>query len=285
MPELPEVEAVRRSLQGAIADRCVHRVEVRRADVVTGDAAAASLLAGCVIQTIDRLGKELAIIGVGNDGATRCVCVHLGMSGSLCWVASDMPGKIDRHVHIVWHMDHGQMLFRDPRRFGGVWSYACLADRDAYRWSLRGEDALTITPERLHARLSRTTRPIKAVLLDQTVVAGVGNIYADELLFAAGVHPLTPGQVVDLARTRCVVTAMRRILRQAIEAGGSTLRDGGYVNGDGAPGRFQSQHRVYGRSGCPCLRCKTPLSTLRLSARTTVFCPTCQTGPVPMMIR
>lgn len=294
MPELPEVEAVRRSLVGAVVGRRVAAVAVHRGDVVRGACTAAALLQGRVIAGIDRRGKELAL--VGDTGG--CVCVHLGMSGSLTVTRGagvapvghakhplprPLPppepgegGAREKHTHVMWTLDDGSVLrFRDPRRFGGVWTFACATERDAQRWHTRGEDALTITPTRL-AREFRGSVAVKAALLDQRRVAGVGNIYADEVLFAAGVHPLTPAGRLDAAMLRTLVGHLRRILRAAIRAGGSTLRDGTYLDGRGQPGRFQARHAVYGRAGQPCVRCGTLLRGITVAGRTTVFCPTCQ---------
>ncbi len=274
MPELPEVEAVRRSLLHAVVGRRVLKVDLRRPDIVTGDTSGPALLQSCVLTDIQRHGKELSLLGERDQGLPRCVCVHLGMSGSLRVAAA---GHHDRHVHVTWLLDDGSALeFRDPRRFGGVWPFACTHDRDALRWSLRGRDALAATIGDLCACLPSTRRAIKAVLLDQSVVAGVGNIYADELLFAARVHPLTPGRALTVADVRRIVTTMRRVLTRAIEAGGSTLGDGTYVDGQGRPGDYQRQHAVYGRGGLPCRRCRKPLESTRVSGRTTVFCPRCQ---------
>lgn len=284
MPELPEVETVRRTLLLSAGGRRVIGVTVRRRDVVRGGAGDADLLVGRRVVGIDRLGKQFALIGSANGSATprpgdACVCVHLGMTGSLRYVAENgAAGSLPDHTHLVWQLDGGaRLVFRDPRRFGGVWTFGSLERLHRDRWSLIGPDALSIRPRELHTRLRATRRGIKVALLDQAVLAGLGNIYADELLFACGLHPLTPACTLGLPAVRGLVRRMRRLLGRAIEAGGSTLRD--YVDGDGRSGRFQNRHLVYGRSGEPCRRCGEPLEHIVLSGRTSVFCPGCQSPP------
>lgn len=266
MPELPEVENVRRTLEPRVVGRRVGRVQIARRDVVRGRCTAAALGQGMKLQRIERHGKQLALVFNG-----ACVCVHLGMSGSL---RCDGGTKRD-HVHVKWRFEGGeQVQFRDPRRFGGLWTTADMAQLHQQRWRLLGDDALAITPGKLHGRLAGTRRAVKAVLLDQHVLAGLGNIYVDEMLFTARVHPMTRGCDLDTAAVRRLVGVMRRLLQKAIEAGGSSLRD--YVDGDGQQGRFQVDHRVYGRDGETCTRCKQTLAKLIVAGRTTVFCERCQ---------
>ncbi|MCE9589999.1 MAG: bifunctional DNA-formamidopyrimidine glycosylase/DNA-(apurinic or apyrimidinic site) lyase [Planctomycetes bacterium] len=275
MPELPEVERVRRSLAERVVGRRVERVMLRRADIVEGDRSPAALLAGRVITGIERHGKQMAIV----TDTGRCICVHLGMTGSLCYEPATRgeKGEGKKHVHVVWTLDAGDRFeFRDPRRFGGVWTFP---DRDTLvrdRWSLLGRDALAIEAGELHAALGDSRRPIKAALLDQAVVAGLGNIYVDELLFTCGVHPLTPARRVSAAVVEAMTRAMRALLARSIEAGGTTLRD--YVDANGQAGGFQSQHQVYGRRGEGCRVCGIALRSRVLAGRMTVWCPTCQPG-------
>ncbi len=315
MPELPEVETVRRGIEPILLGQTIERVQIRRPDIVrlspnqtptpsrpSQRQRAAALLAGKTVQSLERLGKQLLI--VADSG--QCVCVHLGMSGSLRSPPHISPGKpksatgtgrsskpshrtnlsrssrshLSPHTHIVWHLTNGhRVMFTDPRRFGGIWTYPDHATLIANRWSKLGPDALVATPAQIRPKLQRTTRPIKAVLLDQSVVAGLGNIYVDETLFTARIHPLTPANLLSSLQIRKMVTAWHHILAQAIKAGGSTLRD--YVNATGDPGWFQIQHQVYSRAGQPCVRCKRPLDKLTVAARTTVCCTKCQ----PMKFR
>jgi formamidopyrimidine-DNA glycosylase len=207
------------------------------------------------------------------------------MSGSLvCEDDTDRratpPDRSRNHRHVVWTLDSGRRLvFRDPRRFGGIWTFDSQPALLAARWASLGPDALAITPRRLREALGATARPIKAALLDQSLIAGLGNIYVDELLFRCRIHPLTPAD--RLAADHCaadgprrLVAAMRRLLHSAIARGGSSVRD--YVNANGSRGRFQQRHHVYGRAGLPCRRCAAPLISRPVAGRTTVFCPICQ---------
>ena len=279
MPELPEAESIRRSLIPAVVGRRVCRVVVHRKDVVAGWEADCAPLDGAILADVRRHGKRLALLPeIGLDVSpetARAVEIKLGMSGRL-WVQPQSAAKqVPPHTHVIWHLDKGARLcFCDPRRFGGIniWpNVAVLADH--WQASL-GPDALAIKPAQLHRRLNRIRRVLKAALLDQTVIAGLGNIYVDELLFASGLHPMTPATTITAEQTRKLVRRMRRLLERAIDARGSTFRD--YRDGMGQSGGFQLQHRVYGRAGQPCCRCGRALSTQQVAARTTVFCTSCQ---------
>ena len=274
MPELPEVERVRRSLAAQVMGRAIRAVEVRRPGVVRGDRSDESLLRGQRISSIERLGKQLAI-----RGKDCCLCVHLGMTGSLCVTprkaGPSRPRSSRKHTHVTWHLDDGRSIeFHDPRRFGGIWTYPNRAALIADRWRHLGPDALLITPRELHAALRRTKRGIKAALLDQAVVAGLGNIYVDELLFGCSIHPLARASRLKLKHIEELVPRMRRLLDRAITAGGSSVRD--YVDADGQTGSYQLSHQVYGRRGLPCRRCDKPLLHIRVGGRMTVFCRGCQ---------
>ena len=278
MPELPEVETLRRSLLPHLLGRRIRRVALARRDVVRGlprgaTRARTALLEGQRVAEIRRHGKQLALIGDGGG----CVCVHLGMSGSLCVVSAGRrrAETASKHVHVRWRLDDGRCLrFRDPRRFGGLWVFEDLPRLQEKRWDGLGPDALSITPGALHARLNQTRRALKAALLDQNLVAGLGNIYADEVLYAVRLHPLAPSNGLDPAGCRRVVRAIRRILSRALDNGGSTLRD--YVDASGRPGGFQTRFKAYGRIGQPCARCGQLLEGLVVAGRTTSVCPRCQ---------
>ncbi len=227
------------------------------------------------IERLERHGKELAI--VSRSGAS--VCVHLGMSGQL-WHCP--PGERLRrrdHVHCVWHLvkgggDRGRLVFRDPRRFGGLWCYTSLDDLTAVRWSRLGPDALRIDTRTLRQVLAGSRRSIKTALLDQAVVAGIGNIYADEILFAARIHPQSVASLLPPDRYRRLASEIRRVLAAAVRSGGSTIRD--YVDGNGGAGSYARCHRVYGRAGRPCTACGQSLWGTTVAQRATVLCPACQ---------
>ena len=289
MPELPEVECVRLSLERLVVGRRVGAVRVNRADVITGPAGERALLAGEKVSKVIRHGKQLAVVGSG-----RCVVVHLGMSGQLCVVrasptnaqAVKRPEQVNSslahpdlppHTHVVWALEDGLLLrFTDPRRFGGLWTFGSEDELVAERWSKLGPDALKIKPGELARGLSQTARGLKAALLDQHLVAGLGNIYVDELLFSARLHPLLPANKLDPKQAPGLVRRMRTLLTGAIERGGSSLRD--YVDAENQRGSQQTRHRVYGRSGQRCKRrdCRGRVTSEQVAGRTTAWCPDCQ---------
>jgi len=283
MPELPEVEHLRRSLDPVVVGAVVRSVRVARRDVVSIPKGArrsseleSALLVGTRIIATLRKGKQMAL--VADSG--RALVVQLGMTGSVTIEHGEPPGGMDgKHRHLIWELEgkppHGafRMAFRDPRRFGGVTAYETEADLTA-AWDHLGPDGLTVSTEELETRLKGSNRPVKAALLDQAVVAGVGNIYADESLHAAGIHPLHRSGRIDSSRLNQLAIEIRRILNQAADAGGSTLRD--YRDAFGQPGDAVQLHAVYGRAGEPCGRCQTILRGIRLQGRATVFCPRCQ---------
>ena len=276
MPELPEVECIRRGLHERLLTDAIVDVRVHRASVIHpqafGRAAIepAELLAGSRVVQLERHGKQLALIGA----CGRVVCIRLGMSGQLLLRANHEPGPTD-HVHVEWLLRSSQrLLFRDPRRFGGLWLYPEREALERQAWSSLGPDALTISSRSLAAMMTRTKVSIKAALLDQHRLAGVGNIYADEALFRSGIHPLRKGSDLSTDEVSILSRAIRETLRTAINAGGSTLRD--YVNVYGQRGKSQDAHAVYGRADLPCLRCGQNLRSIKVTGRTTTFCPSCQ---------
>jgi len=282
VPELPEVERVRRSLVPHLVGARVAAAELRRVDIaeswmgepgalVGGATTGRALLVGGVVDRVERLGKQLAI--VTTDG--RAVCVHLGMTGQLrCCEAEGLT-----HVHCVWRLVRAggggvTLTFRDPRRFGGVWTYESVEALRAGRWGALGPDALGATGAAVAAGVRGSRRAVKAVLLDQGVLAGVGNIYADEALYAAGIRPGRRGDRITRREAERLAGALREVLERSIASGGSTLRD--YVDADGVAGTSQLTHAVYGRGGKACLRCERPLRRGVVAGRTTVWCATCQ---------
>lgn len=281
MPELPEVECVRRGLESALLGRGVVSARLLRRDFLTiepltggGRApdAGGALLTGSTIVEVKRHGKQIAICA--GNGAR--LVVHLGMTGEFIFRAACSPkeGTPD-HVHARWQTDAGdQLLFRDPRRFGGLWWYP--SERALYerRWAALGPDALTAGVADLSARLRGSHRAVKATLLDQGVIAGVGNIYADEALHLAGVHPKRRAGSLQASELERLHAAIRGVLEAAVSAGGSTIRD--YRTPDGSRGSFQVKHRVYGRAGLTCLACGSTLRSGVVTQRTTVWCPSCQ---------
>jgi formamidopyrimidine-DNA glycosylase len=190
------------------------------------------------------------------------------------------------HVHVTWKLADqagspaGRLVFRDPRRFGGVWAFQGPDEGFEQRWASLGPDALAVSAAELSARLrtrrasGQTVRNVKSALLDQATIAGVGNIYADESLFRAGILPTRRVDCLSERDISALAEAIRQVMAEAIASGGSSLRD--YVDGEGASGSFQVRHRVYGRSGLMCITCGTTLESGTVAQRTTVWCPACQ---------
>lgn len=275
MPELPEVESVRRAIDAGLPGVRIEGARLHRAGVAEAfDAGGTAreptpteLLAGARIARTARRGKQLAIIA--DDG--RSLCVHLGMSGVLSF---EPAGEALRpHTHAEWMLPASRRLvFIDPRRFGGLWCFPTFEALEAARWRLLGPDALDARAEHLAAAGSR--RSIKALLLDQAVLAGVGNIYADESLFRARVRPSRRAGSLHPDEREALAGAVREVLHAAIDSGGSTLRD--YRRPDGSPGAAQERHAVYGRAAEACLVCRGTLRSGVIAQRTTVWCPACQ---------
>lgn len=283
MPELPEVETVRRGLE-PIVGCAVSGCQVRRRDVVRdrthdtpnprrGPIAPENLGTGRRVHALERRGKQMAIALTDASGDEHFIVVQLGMSGQVSLIDTPRIASA-KHVHVVWALDDGRRVcFRDPRRFGGI---TLLPDRASLGsfWSSLGPDALRIGAGALRDRLARTKRAVKAALLDQSVLAGVGNIYADEALHRAGIDPRTPADALEASRVRDLARCTRSVLNDAVRARGSTLRD--YRDANDKAGQAQLLHRVYGRAGLPCPACSTPIASAQIAQRTTCWCPRCQ---------
>jgi formamidopyrimidine-DNA glycosylase len=265
MPELPEVQTVVLTLRPKILNRRVARVDLHRNDILRplGFDFAAHLTAR-TIREITRRGKRIVIT---LDDGNRFY-IHLGMTGRLTIEPHEQEPV--KHTHLTLHFDEFLLRFRDPRRFGGIW---WLGSNDQ-EGDQMGPEPLTLRPQALAKRLSKTTRAIKNALLDQSVIAGLGNIYVDESLFAAGVHPLTPANELSKSQISRLNRAIKSVLRRALRHRGSTLRD--YVDAEGGKGAFQKLHNVYDREGEPCRKCRTKIERIVLGGRSTCFCPKCQ---------
>jgi formamidopyrimidine-DNA glycosylase len=260
MPELPEVETVVRSVAAHLAGRRIVSTTFTSRFVTPGNRAKLTQrLAGRRIESVTRRGKFILI---ALDQGT--LTVHLGMTGKLL-----LEGEAGEHTHGVFHLDDGMLLYHDPRQFGRIeWSPG-----PPPRVARLGPEPLEIGLEEFRPRLKRKTR-MKALLLNQTFLAGLGNIYADESLFAAGIHPLAVANRLSTARAKKLYDAIRGILSHAITLGGSSISD--YVNGRGERGWFQMEHRVYGREGEPCANCGRPIRKILVAQRGTHYCPHCQ---------
>ncbi len=270
MPELPEVETTRRGLEPLLVGQRIRAAVVRERRLRQPvPRRLPQLVAGATIRGLARRGKYLLV-----DCGTGTLIVHLGMSGRL-WVVRDGAAPA-RHDHFDLVLANGTVVrLRDPRRFGLVLWQA--GDPLAHALLARiGIEPLSDAFD--GAWLHRVTRnrgaAIKQVLMNGHIVAGVGNIYANEALFHAGIHPRTPARRVSRARCDRLAEKIRYTLELAITAGGSSLRD--YVAADGMAGNFQSQFMVYGRADSPCQRCGTAIREIRQGQRSTFYCPKCQ---------
>ncbi|HET7611442.1 MAG TPA: bifunctional DNA-formamidopyrimidine glycosylase/DNA-(apurinic or apyrimidinic site) lyase [Rhodanobacteraceae bacterium] len=269
MPELPEVETTRRGIEPFVTGRVVERVLLRRSDLRWPiPRALTSKLPGQRIDAVERRAKYLLL-----HTAAGSALLHLGMSGALRITDPALPPRTHDHYDIV--LDSGKALrFNDPRRFG------CLL------WQQPGEvhpllQGLGPEPlgeafdgDRLWSLSRGRTAAVKTFLMDQSIVVGVGNIYASEALFAAGVHPKRAAGAVSRARYARIAAEIRRVLEYAITRGGTTLRD--FLAPDGAPGYFEQELAVYGRAGEPCRVCGTPIRSAVVGQRMTYWCPRCQ---------
>ena len=269
MPELPEVETTRRGLLPHLLGRTVVALDIRQPRLrwpIAPELRAS--LPGQRIEGIERRAKYLLV-----HAQTGSALLHLGMSGSLRILPATTP--VGAHDHVDWRLDSGRVLrYTDPRRFG------------CQLWQPRGKVHLLLVglgPEPLSdtfdgdclwARSRGRRAAVKMFLMDQAVVAGVGNIYASEALFAAGIHPKRAAGSVSRARYARLAAEVKRILAHAIMRGGTTLRD--FISPDGAPGYFEQELFVYGRESRACKVCGVPIRAITLGQRSTFYCPRCQ---------
>ncbi|HEV7132538.1 MAG TPA: bifunctional DNA-formamidopyrimidine glycosylase/DNA-(apurinic or apyrimidinic site) lyase [Gaiellaceae bacterium] len=273
MPELPEVETVRTQLEPVLTGRRFVRVEIADSRLVRpyDPAEVAAELEGERVAAVERRGKYLIV----RFETGRVLLIHLRMTGSLRHSGgAELPA--DPHRRAVVRLDDGSdVAYRDVRRFG-TWLLLEPGEADAYLEARLGDEPLgaPFTAARLGERLAHRRAPIKAALLDQRTLAGMGNIYVDEALWRSRIHPLRPAESLDRNELRRLHRAVRVTLEHGIARQGSTLRD--YALPDGGSGSMQNEFKVYGRGGEPCDRCGTPISSTRVAGRGTWFCPACQ---------
>jgi len=274
MPELPEVETVVRDLRLLVAGRTIRAVRCSSKKLrEPWKPAWNERVAGAKIESLHRRGKWI-IVELNRKPDRPRLLVHLGMTGQFTAVprTTDEPD----HLHVVFELDKNRELrFRDPRRFGCVTMHA---DEVALRSRL---DAVGLGPEPFgvdaayfRQAVRKSARSLKGILLDQGVLAGVGNIYADEACSISGLHPKRRGTSLTLAEADRLREAVEAVLTKAIDRRGSTIRD--YVGGSGLRGGMQHEFRVYGRTGDPCSACATPIACMRLAGRSSHYCPSCQ---------
>ncbi len=270
MPELPEVETVVRDLRPLLVGRSILRVETSRLSLRRRWTPSASkAIVGRDVRGIERRGKWIVL-----DLGGPWLLVHLGMTGQFTVTTAATPRQ--DHTHFVFTLnDAAELRFRDIRRFGSVSLYPSRNALDEFFVTSKlGPEPFDIDAESWRSGLKKTSRNLKACLLDQRLVAGVGNIYADESLHEANLHPTLLGKRVTRDQAERLRAAIVTVLLRAIDLRGSSIRN--YVGGSGLQGAMQNEFRVYGRTGEPCLRCASPIERIVLAGRSTHFCAACQ---------
>lgn len=275
MPELPEVETICCALQQNIPGLKVQDIRVRDARLrwPVDEIRLRQLVLGQTVTGVHRRAKYL-LIGFEQEST---LILHLGMSGRLLLLSDSQP--FHKHDHVIFYFDDARQLrFRDPRRFGMVDAIPPGAASTHPRLAHLGVEPLStgLSGNDLFSRAQRLQRPIKNLLMDAGFIVGVGNIYANEALFHAGIDPRTPANEITLADWQNLLARVQEVLRDAISKGGTTLND--FVNSNGETGYFQLVLAVYGREGQPCVRCGSTVERIVMVGRSTFFCPACQSG-------
>ncbi len=268
MPELPEVETIVRGLDQRVAGDSVESVWIgsKPQPLKSPPAVIARTLEGKRIVRVRRAGKHIIFELQSKTHAAAQWIVHLGMTGRI--VVCESAAEVVKHTHLIARLASGRELrFVDPRMFGKLSVVTGGFDPG-------GVEPLEVSAERFIALFRRRKTPIKSALLNQKLLRGVGNIYADESLFRAGIRPRRRASAITRAQFSKLHRALREVLREAIALGGSSISD--YVDADGGEGFFQFQHRVYGCEGEPCLVCQSPIRRIVLAGRSSHYCPKCQ---------
>jgi formamidopyrimidine-DNA glycosylase len=271
MPELPEVETIARTLEPAIRGRIVSAVDLLYRPLLrTGGRKGLDGLKGRRVLGVMRRGKMLLIALESG----RTLVFHLKMTGQFS--LADPAGKLDKHTRLVVRFEDGanELVFRDVRKFGFLLCLEGDPMAACAELACLGPEPLEVGLEEFAALLARRKGRIKSLLLDQTMIAGIGNIYADETLFDARIHPETPSSSLGKKAVGRLYASMKKILTQAIAEKGSTVQD--YRDAEGMAGNFQFFHKVYDRKGEPCVVCATPVRMTRIGGRSSHFCPRCQ---------
>jgi len=284
MPELPEVETVARGLRQAILGRRIVSVTLGKTDFIDDPAALEQHLPGRQIEAVERYGKFMllrlsavtgaSVAGSNGDAAPASLLIHLGMTGQITPAPAGQP--LEKHTHVCLLLDDGRELrYTDARRFGRIaYLTKALLVEELARF---GADPLEVRKEDFADRICGRRARIKALLLDQSVLRGVGNIYADESLWRAKVHPARLGEKLSRKEAEKLRRMLQDILRKAIVLRGSSISD--FLDAEGEPGEYQRHHRAYGREGKNCYRCKTPIRRAIVAGRSSYFCPRCQPSP------
>jgi formamidopyrimidine-DNA glycosylase len=284
MPELPEVETVARGLQKSVAGHQILSVRLGKTDFIDDPTAVEQHVPGRQIERVERYGKFMllrlsarrnAVAGSENgDAEAASLLVHLGMTGQLAPCPATHPSA--KHTHVWFGLDDGRELrYTDPRRFGRMaYLTGALLAKELTAF---GADPLLVSPEEFASRIRSRDAQIKALLLNQSVLRGVGNIYADESLWRAKIHPARRGAEFSKKQAATLRRVLQDVLRKAILARGSSISD--FLDAEGRPGEYQRHHRAYGREGKRCYRCGTAIRRVLVAGRSSYFCPKCQPAP------
>ena len=284
MPELPEVETVARGLRQAILGRRIISVTLGKTDFIDDPVALERYLPGRRIEAVERYGKFMLLrlsevsgenrVATNGDAPPASLLVHLGMTGQIAPSPAGQP--LEKHTHVCMLLDDGRELrYTDARRFGRI-AYLTKASLVEELTGF-GADPLEVSKEEFADRICGRRARIKALLLDQSVLRGVGNIYADESLWKAKIHPARLGANLSRKQAHTLRRVLQDILRKAIALRGSSISD--FLDAEGEPGEYQRHHRAYGREGKGCYRCKTPVRRAIVAGRSSYFCPRCQPSP------
>ena len=264
MPELPEVETIKRQLLPFLKGKSLKHLECLYPPLIKSEEIPINKLLSRPLTFLKRHGKVLFM-----EFDELYLKLHLRLTGSL--VIKRLPEK-EKHLLAIFHFEGIKLFFYDVRRF----SELKLLNKEGFFSEINslGKDALSITLEEFKSLFSMARRAVKALFLDQQVISGLGNIYTDEILFRAGIHPLRPANSLEEGEVIKLYQVMKETLKRAIKLRGSSVRD--YVDAYGEKGLFQKEHLVYGKRGKPCPECGTPLSYTKILQRGTTFCPECQ---------
>ena len=284
MPELPEVETVARGLRQTILGRRILSVTLGKTDFIDDPDALQRHLPGRRIEAVERYGKFMLLrlssvnggtrVTANGDAAPASLLVHLGMTGQIAPSPAGQP--LEKHTHVCLLLDDGRELrYTDARRFGRI-AYLTKTSL-AEELTGFGADPLEVSKEEFANRVCGRRARIKALLLDQGVLRGVGNIYADESLWRARIHPARLGAKLSRKDAETLRRALQEIMRKAIVMRGSSISD--FLDAEGEPGEYQRHHRAYGREGKKCYRCKTAIRRAIVAGRSSYFCPKCQSSP------
>ncbi len=291
MPELPEVQTVVNQLQQIIISKVIKSVEINVPQLVDAQSKKNSaFLEGARIKGIRRVGKNIVIECEDKKGKQVSIAIHLKMTGHLlvgkwkkkngAWVSQNTDTraeKVNSYIRVMIHCTDGTMVgLSDARKFARI-IIASPKELDSHRFIQNiGVDALSreLSAKSVHKKTSNRAIPIKQTLLDQTVIAGIGNIYADEILYEARIHPRTQTKNITIANWENIIKTARAILKKSIAVGGASMSD--YRDIEGRRGGYSDLRLVYKRTGTPCKRCKTPIERVIIATRSSHFCPTCQ---------